>query len=46
MDKVQGHLKTCFDNIVSVEIVDEEIRGMNSGEKEYVPFRRPVKARG
>lgn len=46
MDKVQGHLKTCFDNIVSVELQDEEIKGMNSGEKEYVPFRKIVKARG
>ena len=35
-----------FDNIVSIDLVDEEIKAMNSNEKEKVPFRRIVKARG
>lgn len=46
MDIVQGHLKTCFDNIEKVDIIDEEIKALNSGEKEKVPLRRIVKARG
>lgn len=46
MDIVQGHLKTCFDNIVSVDIQDEEIKAMNSNEKEKVPLKKIVKARG
>lgn len=46
MDVVQGHLKTCFDNIVSVDLQDEEIQAMNSNEKEKVPLRKIVKARG
>lgn len=44
---IQGHLKTCFDNIVKIDIKDEEIvEAMNSNEKEKVPFKKPVKARG
>jgi hypothetical protein len=39
-------LKTCFDNIINVDIVDEEIKAMNSGEKEKVPLAKIVKARG
>jgi dynein heavy chain len=46
MDVVQGHLKTCFDNIVNIDLVDEEIKAMNSNEKEKVPFRKIIKARG
>jgi dynein heavy chain len=46
MDVIQGHLKTCFDNIINVDVVDEEIRAMNSGEKEKVPLKKIVKARG
>lgn len=43
---IQQHLKTCFDNIVKLEIVDgESIRGMYSGEGELVPFQKEVKAR-
>lgn len=46
MDVVQGHLRTLFDNMVSVDIVDEEVKAMNSGEKEKVPLKKIVKARG
>jgi dynein heavy chain len=43
---IQQHLKTCFDNIVKLEIVDgETIKGMYSGEGEMVPFKTDVKAR-
>jgi dynein heavy chain len=43
---IQQHLKTCFDNIVKLEIVDgETIKGMYSGEGECVPFIKEVKAR-
>jgi dynein heavy chain len=40
LDIIQGHLKTCFDNIVKLSIGDDgiEIQGMNSNEKEYVQF--------
>jgi dynein heavy chain len=44
---IQGHLKTCFDNLVKIDIVDSElIKGMYSNEGEMVPFFRDVKARG
>lgn len=46
LDIVQQHLKTCFDNIVSLDINDEAIEAMNSTEKEKVPLKRAVKARG
>lgn len=46
MDIVQGHLKTCFDNIITIDILDEEIKAMNSNEKEKVPLKRPQKVRG
>lgn len=46
MDVIQGHLKTCFDNIVSVDVNEEEITHMNSNEKEKVKLKKVVKARG
>lgn len=46
IDKIQGHLKTCFDNIVKVDVQDEEIKQMISNEKEFVPLKKIVKARG
>ena len=46
MDIVQGHLKTCFDNIITIDILDEEIKAMNSNEKEKVPLKKPQKVRG
>jgi len=46
-DIIQKHLKTCFDNIVKIDIKDElDVIAMYSNEKEYVPFKKPVKARG
>lgn len=43
---IQGHLKTCFDNLVRIEVVDgETIKGMYSNEKEFVVFHKDVKAR-
>jgi dynein heavy chain len=43
---IQQYLKTCFDNIVRLEIIDNEtLKGMYSGEGEYVPFIKEVKAR-
>jgi dynein heavy chain len=48
LDVIQGHLKTCFDNIVKIDIGDDgvEILGMNSNEKENVQFKKPRNARG
>jgi dynein heavy chain len=45
---VAGHLKTCFDNLVKIQISDDDetIKGMYSNEKEYVPFSKDVKGRG
>jgi dynein heavy chain len=44
---IQGHLKTCFDNLVKIEIEDGDIvKGMHSNEKEMVPFYKDVRARG
>ena len=45
LDKIQQHLKTCFDNIVSLKIDESEVCGMNSGEKEFVEFKRPIKTK-
>jgi hypothetical protein len=41
-------LKTCFDNLVKIDIQDdnETIKGMKSNEGELVPFVKDVKARG
>ena len=39
-------MKTCFDNIVRVEIEEGiEIKAMISNEKEKVPYKKSVKAR-
>lgn len=47
LDIIQGHLKTCFDNIVRIDIEDSfEIKAMNSNEKEQIEFKKPLKARG
>jgi dynein heavy chain len=43
---IQGHLKTCFDNIVRLELDDIDILGMHSNEKEYVQFNKTRFARG
>jgi dynein heavy chain len=43
---IQQHLRTCFDNIQSLDIVDGmEIVAMNSSEGEKVGFWRNVKIR-
>jgi len=34
LEVIQGHLKTCFDNIVRIDIEEIEIKAMNSNEKE------------
>lgn len=39
LDVIQLHLKTCFDNIVRIDIEDLEIVAMNSNEKEKVPLK-------
>jgi len=46
LDIIQGHLKTCFDNIVRIDIEDGiDVKAMNSNEKEKVPLSKVVKAR-
>jgi dynein heavy chain len=48
IDIIGGHLKTCFDNLVKIDVLDdkETIKGMYSNEGELVPFKKEVKARG
>jgi dynein heavy chain len=47
LDIVQLHLKTCFDNLVRLEIVqDIDIVAMYSNEGEKIQFSKPQKARG
>ena len=46
LEVIQGYLKTCFDNIVRIDIEEIEIKAMNSNEKEQIEFKKPLKARG
>jgi dynein heavy chain, axonemal len=47
LDIVQLHLKTCFDNLVKLDIQQEvDIVAMYSNEGERIPFSKPQKARG
>lgn len=47
LDVIQMHLKTCFDNIVRIDIKDDiDILAMISAEKERVPFSKPPKIKG
>ena len=46
LEIIQGHLKTCFDNIVKLNLEDIEIIGMHSNEKEVVDFFKVRMARG
>jgi len=46
LDIVQQHLKTCFDNVVRLEIKDgDTIEAFYSNEKEMVTLKKPVKIR-
>lgn len=46
-DIVQQHLKTCFDNVVKVDFIEnDEIDHINSSEKEKVELKKPAKTRG
>ena len=40
---IQQHLKTCFDNIVSVDIPEDKVLAMNSNEKEKVDMKKDIK---
>lgn len=46
LDVIQQHLKTCFDNLVRLEINELDIIAMYSNEGERVPFSKDQKARG
>jgi len=47
LDIVQLHLKTCFENLVKLEIQqDVDIIAMFAKEGERIPFSKPLKARG
>jgi dynein heavy chain len=44
---IQQHLKTCFDNIVRLDISEGvDIQAMMSNEGERVPFNKVQKVRG
>jgi dynein heavy chain len=47
---VQPHMRKCFDNLIKLEFGSEEgsvdLLGMYSGEGEYVPLGKNLKARG
>ena len=42
-DVIQGHLKTCFDGLVKLTIVESDITMMWSKEKEGVKLKKPAK---
>jgi len=43
---IQQHLKTCFDNVVKLDINEsDEVEAMNSSEKENVKFKKPIKTK-
>jgi dynein heavy chain len=47
LDVIQQHLRTCFDNIMKLDIQDGlDIVAMMSSEKERVPFTKPPKVKG
>src|SRR3569833_2035672 len=47
LDVIQQHLKTCFDNIVKIEIQEGvDILAMMAREGEKVPFYKTIKIRG
>ena len=46
IDVIQQHLKTCFDNLVRLDIQEYDIIAMNSNEGEKVPFSKVQKAKG
>jgi len=46
LDVIQQHLKTCFDNLVRLDIQEADIVAMYSNEGERVPFSKIQKARG
>lgn len=47
LDVIQQHLKTCFDSIVRIEVIDNiEITAMMSREGEKMPFSKTQKIRG
>lgn len=46
IDVIQQHLKTCFDNLVKLDIQEYDIVAMYSNEGERVPFAKIQKAKG
>jgi hypothetical protein len=44
-DVIMLHLKTLFDNLVKLDIVETEILKMHSREKEIIEFTKCVKMR-
>ena len=47
LEVIQQHLKTCFDNLVKLDIVDGmDIHAMYSIEGERIPFAKVLKIRG
>ena len=46
IEVIQQNLRTCFDNIMRLEIKDgSDIQGMISAEGEKITFNKPIKAR-
>lgn len=46
IDVIQQHLKTCFDNLVKLDIQELDIVAMYSNEGERIAFSKSQKARG
>lgn len=45
IDRIQGHLKALFDNLVAIDVDDQNVNGIRSSEKEQVPLVKPAKTR-
>jgi len=46
LDIIQGHLKACFDNVVKLTIIDDDvIERIHSSEKEVVKLTKVVRTK-
>ena len=45
VDRIQGHLKALFDNLVAIDVDDQNVQAIISSEKEKVALNKPAKTR-